>query len=47
MSDEATRYQKRPDDAGAEHPYTAIASLLAAGSRVLDIGCGSGEVGAS
>lgn len=46
MSDEATRYRKDLGSLPAGHPYVVLRDLLPAGGRVLDVGCGSGELGA-
>src|SRR3954447_22999491 len=43
---EEVRYQKRVGPSGPDNPYSWIRNRIAAGSCVLDVGCGSGEIGA-
>lgn len=45
MSDEATRYRKDLSALPPDHPYVVLRGRLRPGQRVLDIGCGSGELG--
>lgn len=46
MSDEASRYRKELDQLPDGHPYLRLRELVTTGTKVLDIGCASGELGA-
>ena len=46
MTDEARRYQKSLAAPPPGHPAAALLDSIRPGEKVLDVGCGSGEVGA-
>lgn len=46
MGYEASRYAKTLRDLAPEHPFEVLSREFRPGNTVLDIGCGSGEVGA-
>ena len=45
VGNERTRYHKDVETLAADHPWHRIRAHVPAGSSVLDVGCGSGELG--